>query len=226
MYKILSVGGSIIVPKDGFNIPFLKKFKTMILRRVARGERFILVAGGGRTAREYIGAARALARLNGRQLDEIGILGTKINAHFLRYVFDGFTPVDIVNDPTKKLSTTAPIIIASGWKPGCSSDYDAVLLAKTYGVKEVFNLSNIEYVYDKDPAKYKNAKKIEKISWAAFRRDIVGNKWAAGKNAPFDPIASRAAQRIGLRVYILKGGNLAEVGKALDGKKFKGTVIS
>ncbi len=224
MYKILSVGGSSIITQEGFNLPFLKKFKTMILHRVKKGEKFILVVGGGRTARLYQDGAKKISRLSDKQLDEIGIFATILNAQFVRYIFGDLAYKEIVNNPTKKIKTNKPIIIASGWKPGCSTDYDAVLLARTYGAKKVFNLSNIEYAYDKDPAKYKNAKKIEKIDWKSFRK-IVGNKWEAGQNAPFDPIASREAQKLGLGVSILKASNLAEVGKALDAKKFRGTII-
>ena len=32
--------------------------------------------------------------------------------------------------------------MAAGWKPGCSTDYDAVLLAKAYGAKKLVNLTN------------------------------------------------------------------------------------
>ena len=42
----------------------------------------------------------------------------------------------------KKVKTNRPIIVAAGYKPGCSTDYDAVLLAKTYSAKELFNFSN------------------------------------------------------------------------------------
>ena len=51
--KILSVGGSIIIPKTGFDIDFLKKFRRMILNRVKKGEKFILVIGGGATCRVF-----------------------------------------------------------------------------------------------------------------------------------------------------------------------------
>ena len=40
--KILSVGGSIIIPHAGFDVGFLKKFKKLILKHVAAGEKFIL----------------------------------------------------------------------------------------------------------------------------------------------------------------------------------------
>ena len=124
----------------------------------------------------------------------------------------------------KKVITNKSIINAAGFKPGHSTDTDAVLLAKTYGAKEVINLSNIEYVYDKDPSKFKSAKKIEKINWNEFRK-IVGNKWVAGANEPFDPVASREAEKLGLKVSILKGTDLKEVDNVLSGRKFRGTVI-
>ena len=100
------------------------------------------------------------------------------------------------------------------------------MLAKTYGAKEVINLSNIDYVYDKDPNKFKNAKKIERINWKDFRKNIVGYKWVPGENVPFDPIASRLAEKSSLKVVIMNGKNLTEVKKALEGGEFKGTIVS
>ena len=54
-------------------------------------------------------------------------------------------------------------MVAGGWMPGRSTDDDAVRLAKIYGAEMVINLSNIDYVYDKDPNKYKDAKKLPKF---------------------------------------------------------------
>ena len=45
-YRVISIGGSIIIPPEGFNIEFLKKFRELILNRVKKGEKFILVVGG------------------------------------------------------------------------------------------------------------------------------------------------------------------------------------
>jgi uridylate kinase len=224
--KVLSVGGSIIIPKTGFNIKFLKAFRSLILREVKKGTRFILVIGGGAPARQYQEAASKLAKLNQEDLDWIGIQATIFNAHFVRSLFKGFTYEDLQGNPTKKITTDKPIIVGAGYLPGHSTDTDAVLLAKTYGAKEVINLSNIEYVYDKEPRKFKNAKRIEKIDWKTFRRDVVGYKWQAGANKPFDVVASGEAEKMGLRVSILKGTDLKEVEKVLGGKKFRGTVIS
>lgn len=224
-YKIISVGGSIVIPKTGFDIPFLKKFRQLILNEVKRGNRFILVIGGGATARQYQGAAESVVRMSNTDLDWIGIHSTIFNAQFVRMLFKDHAYGDVVTNPTKKVKTTKPIILAAGWKPGCSTDKDAVLLAKTYGVKEMINLSNISYVYDKDPNKYKDAKKIEHMDWGTLRA-LVGSSWDPGLSAPFDPIAAKEAESLGLTVSILDGTNLKEVGKAIRGQKFQGTIIT
>lgn len=223
--KIISVGGSIIIPKTGFDIPFLKKFRTFILNEVKKGTKFILVIGGGATCRQYQQAAKKVTKLSNTDLDWIGIHTTIFNAQFVRFLFKDHAYKEVIRDPSHKIKTNKPIIIGAGYEPGHSTDMDAVLLAETYGAKEIINLSNIECVYDKDPSKYKNAKKIHEIDWKSFRKDIVGNSWDPGKNAPFDPIASKKAKKLGLKVSILKGTNLKEVKNVLQGKKFVGTTI-
>ena len=133
--KILSVGGSIIIPKTGFNVPFLKKFRKLILDEVKKGEKFILVIGGGGTCRQYQDAARKAVPLSSTDLDWIGIHTTVFNANFVRFLFKDHAYKEVIQNPTKKVKTNKSIIIAAGWKPGCSTDKDAVLLAKTYGAK-------------------------------------------------------------------------------------------
>lgn len=224
-YTILSVGGSIIVPKTGFDIQFLKRFVSFIKKRVTSGERFILIIGGGRTAREYQAAAKGVGNLSNNELDWIGIEATRMNAVFIRYLFKDIAYKDVISDPREKVKTSKPVIIASGWKPGHSTDCVAVGFAKTYGATDIVNLSNITMVYDKDPEKYRTAKPIEDIDWKTFRKDIVGNTWVPGKSAPFDPIASRDAQKFDMRVSIVNGTSLKDVGRAIDNKSFTGTVI-
>lgn len=223
-YTILSVGGSIIIPKTGFDVPFLTEFRKLILKEVKRGKKFILVAGGGSTCRTYQAAAKEVGVIEKNDLDELGIAVTVLNASFLKQLFKGYAHHEVVTNPTKKIKTTKPIIIAAGWKPGCSTDTDAVLMARTYGAKTIFNLSNVDYVYDSDPRTNPQAERIEQITWKDFRK-IVGDTWDPGANVPFDPIASKMAEKIGLRVGFLKGDSLTEVSKALAETKFAGTTI-
>lgn len=223
--KILSIGGSIIIPTTGFDIEFLKKFKALILAEVNKGVRFILVIGGGSTARIYQTGLKALIGGDSQILDLIGIETTRLNANFVRLFFGAFAYKEVINNPDKKINTDKPIIIACGWKPGCSTDKDAVLLARAYGANELINVSNIEYVYTKDPNKFSDAEKVESIDWETYRREIVGNIWEPGKNSPFDPVASRDAEKFGMTVSIVSGADLDNLKKAIRGDKFRGTVI-
>jgi len=224
-YKILSVGGSIIIPPTGFDINFLKKFRQLILNRVKKGEKFILVVGGGGTCRTYQQTAKKVAGLTDKELDWLGIYTTWYNADFVRMLFGKMAYAEVIKDPTKKIKTSKPIIIAGGWKPGASTDYDAVLLAKNFGAKEVINLSNIDYVYTADPKKNKNAKVIKEMNWIEMKK-IIGSKWIPGANLPFDPKATSLASKLKLKVSFVKGTNIEQVKAVLEGKNVKGTVIS
>lgn len=224
-FTILSVGGSIIIPKTGFDLAFLKDFRDLIVAEIKNGKKFILVIGGGATCRVYQDTARQLSKPTDDDLDWIGIKTTALNAELVKNLFRGYVAQSVVTNPTKKVKTTQPIIVAAGWKPGCSTDNDALLLAKAYGAKKLFNLSNIDYVYDSDPEKNPHAQKIERISWVEFRK-IVGNKWVPGANVPFDQSAAKLAEKLGVTVGFIKGTDLGEVKKALSDQVFKGTIIS
>ncbi len=225
-YTIISLGGSLVAPKTGLDIPFLKKFRKLLLDEVGRGARFILIIGGGATARAYQEGLRGtLGRVTDEQLDWLGVHATVLNAQFVRALFGAHAHDEVQMNPTKKIKTSAPIIVGSGWKPGWSSDYDAALAAKTYGTREVINISNIDYVYDKDPTKFRNAKPIGELSWPAYRA-MVGDTWYPGSNAPFDPIAAREAAKNRLTVKILNGRDLKSVRAAIRDAAFRGTTIA
>jgi uridylate kinase len=221
---IISLGGSLIAPPAGIDYEFLRSFRTLILSRLKKGEKFFIVTGGGATARDYIRAADRVVKTTDDDRDWLGIHATRLNAHLLRTLFRKVAHPAIIKDPSVRMRAGEKVIVAGGWKPGWSTDYVAAALARTYGVKTVINLSNIDYAYDKDPRKFKNANKIEHIDWRGFRK-IVGSRWDPGANLPFDPVASRLAQKLGLKVVIVNGKNLSNLRNLLAGKKFRGTVI-
>ena len=88
----------------------------------------------------------------------------------------------------------------------------------------LINLSNIAYVYDKDPSKFKNAKRQTQMDWQEFCK-LVGDKWVPGAHLPFDPIASKLARKLKLTLVVMKGNDLKNLQNFLNGKKFKGTVV-
>ena len=219
---VLSLGGSLIVPDD-VDVNFLKNFKKTIEKYIKKDYRFVIICGGGKLARNFQQVASESRKLSTKELDWLGIYATKINAHLLKSVFNDNADEDIISNPTLKIKFKKDIIIAAGWLPGWSTDYDAVLLAKNLGVKDIINMSNVDYVYDKDPKKHKDAKKIEKLSWQDYSK-LISHKWQAGMNVPFDPIAAKEAKKSGIRVSII-GRDLKNLENLLHSKKFKGTII-
>ncbi len=220
---VLSVGGSIIAPNkpDYF---FLKEFKNFVIKNLDK-YRFIIVTGGGKTNSYYNEAAKRVSKVSDEDLDWLGITATRLNAELLRVIFGNLAYKKVIHDPSKKISTKKKIIIASGWKPGRSTDFVAVYLGKKLGAEKILNLTNIEYVYDKDPKNNKDAQKIFKSTWKKYRK-IVGNKWSPRMNSPFDPVASKEAQKNKMTVVILKGTDIKNIQKYLEQRNFKGTIIS
>lgn len=231
MVTVLSVGGSIVAP-DKPDFDFLDKFSKTIRKWLSEdsSRKIIMVIGGGGPARDYQNAYRTVCDLckksiNNDEADWIGIMATRLNAQLVKAVFSDLCPNPVVYDPTAVDMFGGQILVAAGWKPGFSTDNDAVLLAERFSGQLVVNLSNIAKVYTDDPKKNPEAKPIDKISWEDFIK-IVGTEWVPGKNTPFDPIASQRAQKAGIRVICAAGKDIENLENILNGTEFKGTVIS
>lgn len=220
---IISLGGSLIVP-DQIDVNFLKDFKSLILSQVAQGKKFVIITGGGKVCRRYQEAAKSLANPSHVDLDWIGIAALKLNAELLRIVFGENSHDQVISNFSTNFDFQKSVVIGSAYKPGHSTDWDAVLAAKTVGAKKIINLSNIDYAYDKDPNKFPDAKKIEKISWSEYR-DLIPKEWNPGLSTPFDPIASKMAEEKKIEVAILNGKNISNLEKCLNGQDFAGTKI-
>ena len=224
---ILSLGGSLIVPSPGIDVIFLSAFEKFIRQKVKENFRFFIVCGGGTPARQYRDAAVSVCgkEIDNEDLDWLGVHTTRLNAHLLRTIFRDIAYDKIIKhyDIIDK-KAIHPVVIGSGWKPGWSTDYDAVLLAQDYRIGRLINLSNIDMVYTQNPYKYKNAKPIRRMTWNELMK-LTGKYFSPGLSSPFDPIASQLAKSIGLRVIITNGKNIKNLDNILKGKKFVGTVI-
>jgi uridylate kinase len=227
MVTVISLGGSIVAP-EGVDGVFLKDFAGLIreLLEEDKERKFIFVVGGGGPARIWQNAYRTVCKdsFKNEEADWIGIMATRLNAQLVKAVMAGWCLQEVVTDPTISEPISGRVLVAAGWKPGFSSDNDAVLLAGRFKAKTVINLSNIEKVYTGDPKKDPNARPLDRISWDDFRA-MVGDKWVPGTNVPFDPIASRHAQELGLKVICAAGKNLENLRKIVQGGEFIGTTI-
>ena len=225
---VISVGGSLIVPNGGIDSKFLTELNKFVREQLAQNKnrQFFLITGGGMTTRHYQAAARDVLghQLTDDDLDWIGIHSTRLNGHLLRTIFRDIAHPIIIDDYSLIRKPIEPVVIGAGWKPGWSTDFDALLVCEDYGAKTIVNLSNIAKVCDKDPKKHKDAKAIDKATWAEFRK-IIGDKWTPGMNAPFDPIAAKRAEDLGIQVVLMSGKDFDNIRNYFDGKEFVGTII-
>ena len=224
---VISVGGSLIVPNGGINTDFLIKLNKLIREEVTKGKRFLLIAGGGKLCRHYQEAGKAvIGNLTQEDLDWLGIHVTHLNGHLLRTIFQDIANPRVIQHYDRKLTNwTEPIAIGAGWKPGWTTDYDAVQLAKDFRGKLIINMSNIDYVYDRDPIKYADAKPLKNITWEEMEK-LVGDKHSSGINVPFDPIATKFAKKLKLTVVIANGNDMQNIQKIINKESFRGTVIT
>lgn len=224
---IISVGGSLIVPNGGIDTKFLKQLNTFIRTQLAnhKDRQFFLVIGGGILARHYRDAGREVVghELSRDDMDYLGIHATKLNAHLVRTIFKDIAHPYILKHYEIIRKVPEPIVVAAGWKPGWSTDYCSILLCEDYDVRTVINLSNIEQVYNKDPKKFPEATPFDKLSWEEFRK-IVGDEWHPGMNAPFDPVAAKRAEELGVKV-VLMGSDFININNYFDHKDYIGTTI-
>ncbi len=220
---IISLGGSVIIPND-IDTDFLKLFVSMIGGYVSKHFKFLIITGGGKTCRRYNKSLKEIVNPKVEDLDWLGIASTRLNAELVRICFKDLAYEKIVLDPDSIPETSRPVLVGGGWKPGNSSDLAAVHGAHSLGATKIINLSNIDYVYDKDPAANTDAKVIKEISWKDFR-EIIPKEWGPGINSPFDPVAAIEAESLGYEVVILNGKNIENIKNYLDGKEFVGTII-
>ncbi len=231
---VLSIGGSIINPGEP-DVGFLAQFSMRVRNWLKENpeERLVFVAGGGAPARVYQKVFRSVFAETGETVgrerfedgqDWLGIMATRINAQLLKEIFGDLCRDEVVTNPEGVVNFSGRILVGSGYMPGYSSDKDAVVLAQGLGADTVINLSNIEKVYDDDPKENPDAKPLDEISWADFRK-MVGETWTPGMNKPFDPIASKLAEEAGIRVICARGTDIENTMAILEGKEFVGTVI-
>ena len=221
---VISVGGSLIVPKE-VDTEFLKDFRSLILECIEKGYTFTLFTGGGGVCRTYNTAVDALVPgIERSAKDWLGISITKVNAQLLKTIFGDLCEETIISDPHTNIERTKPILIGSGWKPGWSTDYDAVIFATERGVHRVINISNISHVYTSDPRTNPDAQKLETVTWSEYRK-LIPETWEAGLHSPFDPIASKKAEESKLEVLMLDGRNIEALKNAIGGNSFEGTKI-
>ena len=226
---VISLGGSVIVPSS-VDEKFLEGFQRVLEKRLKKkgnGDlRFIIVTGGGSTARNYIAAVRERG-LTRHYQDELGIAATRINALLLATFFKKYhLHVPQSKQELAQLLTKHRIVFTGGFLEdiGSTSDGTAAELAAQYGAELFINITNVKGLYTKNPKKFRDATFIPKISYADFyERFIKRMTEESGQHFVLDRRATLITMQHQIPVAIVSG--LDNLEKCLNKRKFVGTLI-
>jgi uridylate kinase len=209
MKIVISLGGSVMVPNE-IDKDYIQKF-AKLARELHKKHQLAIVTGGGRTARKYIEPAREFGASE-VFCDLIGI-GAEANMEPPKDHMDALKALDF-----------GKIAVMGGTEPGHSTDAVAALFAEYMRADLFINVSDIDGVYDKDPKKNKDAKRLEKLSIDGLVDMIKGKSVGAGKYELIDILAVKVIQRSKIKtIFISKDPD--NMRNAIDGKKFVGTAI-
>jgi uridylate kinase len=104
-------------------------------------------------------------------------------------------------------------MVSGGLKVGWSTDMGAAVFADVLSLDRVYKISNIDYVYDKDPKEYFDAKPIKDMTWKEYFKlfDIVaGEQHTPNHRTPLDVESVQFCSRKGLSFFITGGATLEE----------------
>jgi uridylate kinase len=220
----LSLGGSLLT--KNMDASSYLRYANIIKRLWEAGNDIVVVCGGGRPARQYIGIAKELGGNSDLQ-DNLGILATHVNALLLIAALgDSANPLIHRRASEVKLHHGDKILVGGGYRPGSSTDYRAALFAKAMNADLIINATDVAGVYDKNPKTNKDAKKLDRLTFMELETILKANvKQVPGEYSLFDLKAVRLASRLDIPVIFVDGNDPEEIIRAVEGSHH-GTVVT
>lgn len=220
---VMSLGGSRIVP-GRIDVKFLREFKRIILSH--KKYKFVVVTGGGNTARLYMDALKNL----GIKRDILGKEGVSITRHHALFMMKYFG--EVANDDlplgkrrVRNLLLKNRVVFCGALRhiKNNTTDGTAAELAE-YFECPLINFTNVKGLYTKDPKNFVDAEFIPKVSWKKFNDIALKIKYKAGQHFVLDQNAAKRIMKKKIDTYIV--GSLKSFENILKGEKFVGTIIS
>ncbi len=162
--------------KTGIDPEAADRFAQEILPLQTAGWEIVIVVGGGNFFR---GRTRPTSVAE-RTAHRMGMLGSVMTAMAFRDVLNAHTPARVLSGvpvPTfveqyrpeageEALAAGQIVIIGGGTgQPGFSTDTGAALIARDLSCSLLLKGTDVDGVYDKDPHKFTDAKRYEKITY-------------------------------------------------------------
>lgn len=227
MKVVLKFGGSIFAPPEGVDLEFMKSTAEHVKRWIQNHE-VAIVVGGGKPSREYGELGRQLTDKEDL-LDWIGIMSARLNASlFIAAMGDSACPeIPRSEEEFTGINQKYPgkIIVSGGFRPKQRTDAVAVEIAKEWNADLIIKGTNVDYVYDKDPNKFDDAKPIKEISTEELQKMVSADEYKANAPTIMDRTAASILLEGGIKTIVVNGQDLDNIENILDGKEFKGTKV-
>ena len=213
---VLKIGG-FLFPRN-LNIVAINQYINLLKKLYSDGHEFIVVTGGGRGAREYIGIAREIGA-NEAVCDWIGIEYTRLNARLLISGMpkEAFPEIPKTFQQVQKF-TFNKILIMGGLQPGQSTNAVAALVSELINAEMLINATDVGGIYTEDPKKTPNAKILDKISIKDLFEMIVKKQAIAGSYELIDLLAATLIGRSKIPTFFLNGNDPGNIEKIIRGQ--------
>ncbi len=222
---VLSLGGSVLIKDDKPNTPYIRALSKVLIGLSSKYKLFI-VTGGGKVARHYITAGRDLGA-DESYLDEMGIEVTRLNARLLIVALGEracHTPPKNY-DEAMHAAKDHSIVVMGGVSPGITTDGVSALLAERVKAKRLVNATSVDGAYTEDPKKHPDAKMIPRMTHKELVTLVSQTPSGAGPSSVFDHVGARVLERSSIILSIVDGHDLSNLGDALEGNAFRGTLV-
>ncbi len=198
------------------NAKMLKDYASFLVK-ISKICQPIIIAGGGNIARHYIAHARS-SGADESTLDELGIEISRLNAKLLIYALKNkaYSHPPTTLQEVRHAVDDGLIVVAGGLHPGQSTNGTAALIAEKINAEQFLNATDVDGVYDRDPNKFKNAKKFKRIELKNLRNMLVHEDSLAGGYDLMDIVALKIIERSKIKTRILKA-DIKTLEKAIKG---------
>jgi uridylate kinase len=182
----------------------LKKYANMLLE-IADHVQPVVVAGGGKVARNYINIARAFGS-DEASLDIMGIEVSRLNARLLIAALgdNAYPAVPADLEQVSKAAAGGKIVVTGGLHPGQSTNATAALIAEKVKAKKFLNATDVDGIYDSDPNKNKGARLFKEITVKKCLKLLGSENSAAGAYDLMDIVALKVIERSKIPTVVLK----------------------
>jgi uridylate kinase len=224
MRIVIRVGGSVVgSPPDA---KLLMQYADILKDLKLHGHEIVVIVGGGAFARDFIELAQEM-ELNEWDQDEVAISVSRIFAQLLdKRLGDAGcgTVATSIGDVTRCLKQWK-IMVMGGLKPGMTTDAVAAIIAERIKADLLIKATDQDGIYDKDPKKHLDAKKLEKLEFGNLLKLFESDKHKAGIHQILDPEAVKILQKSRTKTIIVNGFKSENLLRVVRGEKI-GTIIS